>query len=614
ENDYLDFKSAKLDGSDVRSYFRVSDNATEYRFVQKGETVYLLYADGSDLHSYNVATETDTTLVKNTESHVFNETDKTDPCVYYTMNVVDGDDKDSPNQLKYTQVYRVSADATEAPYEYSYDETYLDENDGVAPYHNLGSIVLDGIGKTGIKTQYTHDLTDGVEAIPTIGYTYSLLKYDNGGLYFTRTDLTSTGGTTGESGRLYYLSADKLQSGWNSVSGNAESNLDVVAQDTTKASASAIFYYDGGHHYLYVSGATIIRADVGANGAAQEQVVARNVSGATLSFLGDGGEYKYVYFYRTSGSGVSVERAVYNGTADKYSNLAVQKNYRPVKVLDVVHAASWYPYEIVGGFLFYADASELGATSYQYVRAVDLRDANGALADNETISALNDRYEEVQTYFEDLSETNAELSTAINCYYYTGTAQYFDDNLAEAAAAGKAEDYLYSADDRAAFYAYVEGKEGETDLAFKEYRTRAAFILSLGAMSEADQTSYNDYWHTTLEKYTAEETETGLPAWAWALIGVAIGVVVIVGAIVIVLVVKKKKKNATRTFEPKLAVDTTDDRSVDVYSYGDADAPQEELAEESADQAQEEPAEESADQAQEEPAEQAEENGNKTQE
>ena len=34
ENDWLDFKSASLNGSDVRDYFRLSDNATVFRYVQ----------------------------------------------------------------------------------------------------------------------------------------------------------------------------------------------------------------------------------------------------------------------------------------------------------------------------------------------------------------------------------------------------------------------------------------------------------------------------------------------------------------------------------------------------------------------------------------------------
>ena len=43
ESDWLDFKSASLNGSDVQDYFRLSDNATAFRYVQTEEKgpVYL---------------------------------------------------------------------------------------------------------------------------------------------------------------------------------------------------------------------------------------------------------------------------------------------------------------------------------------------------------------------------------------------------------------------------------------------------------------------------------------------------------------------------------------------------------------------------------------------
>ncbi len=614
ENEYLDFKSAKLDGSDVRDYFRVSDNATVYRYVEVEGTVYLVYAENSNLHSYNTATKTDTVLAKGTESYLLSSSDKTDPYIYYTMSVVDGDDKDSPNKLKYTQVYRVSADTTEAPYKYEYDQAYLDEHDGEAPYTNLGTIVLDGIGASSIVTKYTHDLTEGITPVPTIGYTYSLLTYANGGIYFTRTDLAQAGTTTGETGWLYYLSADKLAQNWNSVSGNAESNFDVIAQNTTHASSSAVFYKDdqNNHHYLYVDGSTINRADVGANGVATTQRIARDVSGATLMYTDTTSSeaYDYVYFNRSNGSGVSVERAVYNGTADDYSVLNANEAYQPVKVLDLQHANEWYNYETIDGYLFYADAEALGSTSYNYAAAVSLRNADGSAMDNVQIKSLNEKYEEVKDYISDLSADQAKLSTAINSYFYSAGTQYFDDNLKEAADAGKKEDYLYSEDEQKAFRAYAEGKEGEEELSFAAYRTRSAFIRRLGDMNEADKEAYAEHWHSTLQRYVAPETDESLPVWAWALIGTGIGVVVLAAVLIPLLIVRAQKRKAAQA-QPKakrMAVDTTDDRSVDVYAQEEPAA--EEAAESPAQEeavAEEEPNVAPAEEAEETPAESAEE-------
>ncbi len=591
ENEYLDFKSAKLDGSDVKSMFRVENNATVYRFVEVDDVVYNLYVEGSTLYSYNTSTEVTTTLVKNMASYVLDSTDKENPYVYYTMNVVDGDDKDSPNQLRYTQIYRVSADATEAPYEYTYDQAYLDEHDGEAPYHNYGEIILDGIGKTGIKTQYTQHTEDAsADAIPTIGYTYSLLSYNNDGIYFTRKDLAAAGTTTGETGWLYYLAEETVTETWNSVTGNADSNLDVVAQDTAKASASAVFYLDGDtHHYIYVDGANIYRADVGANGVATEQRIATNVSGATLMYLDSTSDdtYKYVYFNRSEGSGVSVERAVYNGTADDYSNLAVKDEFQPVRVLKAEHANSWYPYEIVDNTLFYADAEALGSTSYNYVSAVSLKNADGDLMNNAEVKAFNEKYTEVTDYINDLKADHATRATAINSYFYTGSTEFFEDNLQEAKDAGKDDEYLYNEEDKDAVFAYAEGKEGDADLAFKDYRVRSAFILTLGKVNESDETAIAEHWHGAMQRYVApEETDEGLPVWAWILIGVGAALVVATAIVVPVLLTKAKKAAQAATVKkPKLVVDTTDDKSVDVYADETAEVAAEETATEAGEEA-----------------------------
>ena len=89
ESDWLDFKSASLNGSDIQDYFRLSDNATAFRFVQtdKDSPVYLLYngkkPDDNDgttgIQSYNTETKTCTTIAEGASAYVFNSADKTDP-------------------------------------------------------------------------------------------------------------------------------------------------------------------------------------------------------------------------------------------------------------------------------------------------------------------------------------------------------------------------------------------------------------------------------------------------------------------------------------------------------------------------------------------------------
>ena len=131
DNTYLDFKSVSLDGSDVRDYFRISDNAALYRFVEVGETVYVVYEMDDTLISYNTADGTSTDLARSVSAYAFNSADKSDPYIYYTMSVTDKADSDSSYSYNYNQIYRVRADAVEAPYDYTWHQEWLDEdNDG----------------------------------------------------------------------------------------------------------------------------------------------------------------------------------------------------------------------------------------------------------------------------------------------------------------------------------------------------------------------------------------------------------------------------------------------------------------------------------------------------
>ena len=121
-----------------------------------------------------------------------------------------------------------------------------------------------------------------------------------------------------------------------------------------------------------------------------------------------------------------------------------------------------------------------------------------------------------------------------------------------------------------------------------EARTRGHFITRIGAMSESDFDAMEAYWSNTLENYSVTEEESGLPAWAWALIGVGIGIVVVGAGLAVFFILRAKKNKEGGSDEPKMYVDTTDDRSVDVYADDQAD---EEAASENAPAA---PAEEAA--------------------
>ncbi|MDE7158834.1 MAG: DUF5050 domain-containing protein, partial [Clostridiales bacterium] len=610
ESDYLDFKSAKLDGSDIKDYFRVSDNSTVFRYVAQDDSVYLVYSEKSELHSYNTASGVNTTLATNVGGYALDSVNKTNPWIYYTMSVSENMDTDSTVSLAYNQIYRVRADRTEAVYNYEWDWDYLNENkDGEAPYVNLGEIVLDGIGLLNADEppkNLTHGLTEGVKPATPNGYTYTLQSYTNKGIYFVRSDLASAdSSTTGVGGSLYYVSEEDLgNKDWNSIAGNGE--LDVVAQpaNTSKASSSAIFYIDGegAHHYLYVQDENIIRADVKSDGSGytDETVICYDASGAELIEIDNTSDdtYQYVYFTRSNGAGYSVERAVYNGNKKNYDPLDFEEednsNFKAVKVLNLQHASGWYKYEIIDGSVYFADAEAVGSVSYSYVSVVNLT-ADGKLMTNSQIEKLNEKYKAVTDSSAKVGfiakqgeDVSSNVSTAMNYFFQTGSAAtkyedtLFAANIQSAIELGKKENFLYSEDEQKAFKDYVEGKGGVEALVDENgvsYRTRDYFITRLGTIDEADQESIKDYWTNALQNYVEEEEEAEpLPDWAWALIGVGIGLVVVGAGVLTYFLIRRKKKldkeNAPKV--ERMKVDTTDDRSVDVY----AEEPEAEATEE----------------------------------
>lgn len=642
DNTYLDFRSTALDGSDMQFYFRIADNAALYRFVEVDGTVYVVYEEDDNLISYNTAAGTSVTLAESTTAYTVNSEDVTDPYIYYTMDVTDRQDSANPQAYEYNQIYRVRADATESPYEYTWDQEYLDEeNDGEAPYVNLGEIVLDGISVNDDETQFNHDVTEDNRSIWR--YTYTLQSYTNDGIYFVRTAVPTSGSSVGTSGELYYLSVEDLESdSFDSITGNSvystnatDGWLEVVASaaDTSNANTSAYFYIeeDGNvkHHYLYVnSDGEIRRVDVindglgtkaenGRNGDTSLRI-ATGASGAVLTGLDSTSSetYDYVYYTCTTDNGLSIERAVYNGEPEHYNTLTPAGEdysaYRPVRVLEAEHASGWYNYEVVDGVVFYINAETFSSTSYTYVWTINLNGEDG-LMDNVEVEAFNERYETVvgeDGYLETLTEEgNSKLSSAIRYFFYTGESDQVFENIEEAESFGKRNTYLYSEEEQAAFRAFVDGT-GEDAIAFFGENYLDTVSLStytnlLGAMTEDDTDLLADYWQNYLERYTEETAEeAGLPGWAWALIGVAIAVVVLGAGLAVVLVILHKRKKGAQEKPELMEVDTTDDEDVDVYAMKDSTpavpatvAEPEETAEEPAEES-EAPAEEA-----EEPAE-----------
>lgn len=629
ENSYIDFKRAKIDGSEAPMkgyFFRLATNTANFRFVtvpgvdrnaDGEEDVFCLYEEDSALKSYNTATGENAVLVKGAKSSFFfDKKDLANPTVYYTMAVPYDDEG---NTKSYDQLYSVNAaarvesvNASTATYkvengrEYTFDAKHLKEHDHsedlndytTYPYVNLGTLVLDGVGSgSGEDTQYNNASEKDSARDEVQGYNYTIARYQNGGVYFTRkTVVTNSSAQSNTS--LYYLT-DNRGAEWNTVTGNKQ--LDVVATDTTNASDTALYEVtekaDGTrvHSYLYLSNNTLY-LEPDANGANEPEALAYNVTGATLwKTQGD-----YLYYYGTGTNGNSLSRINYKGNfnadgeyidqkvksgdseeyilnplyPDEYNPLLIKDEYKPVLISYVDWNSSWYKPEFVGDTLLYSNAQSYGAgsTAYNYIYATKL-------GSYDEVKAQNEAYEAVTDYIDDYSDSTS--SQALIKYYFRTdgamseeTAKLYDKDLLEEVQAKFAT-------------------EGE-DILKKE----SSFISLVGKMKADDKDAIADEWANSLLQVEEEETkDKGMPTWAIVLIVVG-AIIVVAAAVAVPLIVvynkkkaKKKEEEATVNAYKRKKIDTTDDKTIDVYADEKAETA-EETTEEASEEATEAVAEE----------------------
>lgn len=617
ENSYLDFKYSKLDGSAAPSnyFLRLSNNAAKYRFVEVDGAVYCMYEEDGALKSLNVKSGETTVLVSGAKSSFYYDlNDPTNPNVYYTMSVKYDLDEENSTTAQYDQLYCVNAatsvslisDKTTVGYtaklggtevaSYSFKKSYVKDNGKVDdyttyPYVNLGSLVLDGVGSasTGADSSDTRfNKDDKTLSNEPLGYNYTIQSYQNDGLYFTRKPLTATA-SDGENTKLFYLADDK-GSDWNTVTGNAA--VETVALDTTYASSSALFEIaeDGTHTYFYVDGSILKKATADENGVATTMNLAYEVSSANLWKT----EGDYLYYYASATNGNNITRINYTGNADNYNPLLVTDEYKPLVLPLVDWNSAWYKPEFVNAngttVVLYSNAQSYGAgaTAYNYVYATKL-------GTTEELIAVQDALDEVNEFIDSYTD-NSQLQAVMDYYFKTGKTAAFD-------AVRDVED-LYTDYQRDEFDAFVKKFEAGAEFAGK---LQTAYVAPVSRMTSSDIEAIEENWAASLlSEKTEEEEESGLPTWAIVLIVVG-GVLVIGGAATAVVLYLKNKADKAKKAEAvvnayqRKKIDTTDDKTIDVYADESVaeetaeeavEAPVEEVAEEVAEEATEAPVEE----------------------
>lgn len=631
QNNYLDFKRSKLDGSEAPMdgkndyFFRLSSNTAKYRFVKEGEKVYCLFEEDSKLKSYDFANETTTVLVSGAKSSFFYDTkNPNNPNVYYTMGVTYDLDKEAQTAAQYTQVYSVNAantavtDKATASYKvlgkdgkeiksYDFDEKFMEEKAEekgydlgdytTYPYVNLGSLVLDGVGKAPSPSQdnrFNED--DKAESGEPIGYTYTIQSYQNGGLYFQRTSLTKTQSDSDDT-KLYYLS-DTRGADWNTVTGNKK--VQTVALNTDKAKDTAYFEITKAgahvyHVYYYLDGTILKKATADVNGVPSTINLAYEVSSANLWTK----EGDYLYYYAAGTNGNNLTRINVSGDASKYNPHLVTDEYKPQTLPLVDWDSAWYKPEFITlsdgkQVLLYASAQTYGKSTvaYNYVYAAKVGTTAEIVATQEEIDAVK---EEINSYSD-----NTALQNVMNYYFRTGKTEAFD--------AVKDVEDLYTKYQKDTFAEFLKkfAKDGEF-----EGKTEGKYINLVGRMTDADKEAIDESWAGYLLSKEEVVEDNSLPTWALILIIVG-GVLIVAAGVTVPLVISAKKKAAKKREQDAIVsaykrkkIDTTDDKSIDVYAdekTEEAEAQPEE-AEETVEETMEEATEESEEAATEEVAE-----------
>ena len=634
-NSRLEFKRSKLDGSETMSgyYFQSENTAVDYRFVEVDGKVYLMYALSeslygeedavSNIHSVNLETGKDTLLAYNVDSYFFDEDNLSNPYVYYTMNVTYNMGTSNAVEAEYNQIYRVCADAAEGDrtYDFSYIEDYDAESDPV--YVNLGEFVFDGIGALCDLTQFNYGYdpakdedTSSDKTNTLSGYTYEIVHYADGTLYYTRTPASNVTEVL-----LYTDDAEVGASSWNPVSGNpaATDNYGgrmLLLNGTSLSDYTFITDSEGKPSgVIYTDNDTLMSANF-EGGSLKNEVRLSNVSDE-VTILGiseetayaglpaaDGAasaksEYTFLYYGVTGeGNSYSVHRIALGGTAEDYEEFPADdstSNYNDTRILDLDVSSGWYMPEIISGYFFFpSETSDM--MDYDYVMAFDLRPEGAAASDDTTMSnaqieEINDLYDSVMGEDDGViagidSEDFENLPNALRYAFYTRDAGYLDELIQMWEDEGEDEEYLYSTESAQMYKDFInaEGEYAEFRPHSKQINGETVYATSrdyyynlVGKMTEEDAEDYttslrSDYMQaepTEAEEGWFESLSTG--AKVGFIIGVCVAGIIVIGAAVLIplFIIRKKRKALPRYNKARIKVDTTDDKNIDVYAADD---------------------------------------------
>lgn len=608
-NSNLDFKRTKLDGTHTELLWQCTDNSVNYRYVEVGDTVYIMYVlaenlygtSATNIHSVNCDTKVNTILAYNVNSYIFDTDNAETPYAYYTMSVprILGDS----DTWSYNQMYRVRADQTSetAPrqYDFSSVEDYDADKDPI--YINLGDYVFDGISMhnyaSGRISQFSYAYyTNKAYTLYNSDYTYEFKWYRDGKLYYTRQS-----GGSGSLTSMFTLSDSDLsatdghvKSDWDAIEANETQTPFIFGSDSTEYT----FFEKGGVTYALNFAANGISRMTVENGQLGEKKLLCSDASVTKLDLREENGVLNLYYSKTGGNGYTINRLAVDGSDDKYKKMPSEiepdqsLTYTATKILDLDACSGWYLPEFVGSTLFFASETT-GMSSFNYIMACDLKGENGIMT-NKEIKEVNELYEGVA---EDIGEydekTNSDgsasyenLSSALKYEFYTRDKDYLAELIkAYIDIEGRDEEYLYSKESVAVYNDFITA-DGDWEEKYK----------SLSKKIDEDTTVYanvRDYYYRLVGRMTEEDAEKMLNNFRtntsymrpypvvegnwWSkmsggekagfIIGVSDGGLSIIGIATLLALayVEDRHNRKLLAASDKMNVDIYDDRSVNVY-------------------------------------------------
>lgn len=614
-NGNLEFKRTKLDGTDTSGAFWSTGNLdVDYRFVEAGGTVYILYALSENLygtsalniHSVNCSTGRNTVLAYNVTGYAFDAADAANPYVYYTMNVPQY--LGGTTNYKYNQLYMVRADANVSPRAYDFTGVEGYDSSDNPMYINYGTHVFDGIGMVNYASgrvnqfNYAYDTEtkdyDKTLSVINADLTFTIKWYKDGTLYYTRE-------TDDNNIYFYTLTADmidgdndgKVDASWNAMSETGE----LLVKGNVTTDYEYVNLSDG-LYAINVTSTGVTRSLV-ENGKIGDPINLTGDSASEMLYIredGDG-EDKHTYlYYSVSGSnrGYSINRVAIDGEEDDYikmpTALEPDSTYDAVEVLDLDACSDWYKPEFVGEKLFFASETD-GMSGYNYIMVCDLGTrlaGKSGIMSNKEIDELNKKYEGVGDKIKEYDEKeNADgtaaynhLSSALKYLFNTGDADYIEELVdAYVNVEGRDKEYVYS---EASVQIYRDFAAAEGDWAdYKDdaktvngetvyANSREYYYSVVGKMTEGDENGIKEYFKNSymegkpvVESLTWwEKLSTG--GKVGTVLGILEGCMLVIGGGIILVAYLVTRKKTGGGSQREIKVDLTDDKDMDVYGYG----------------------------------------------